>query len=1017
MNTFKRFLGIITLLWIVVATSSAQTTILSNGTGGGRWDSIDTWVGGIVPTLLDSVVVQGTDSVFFNAAVPESCYSLTILNGGIFAVIYPDTFGVKNVFTLEANTKYYNGSPSAKVPGTFYVLDNTSTVIHQTASSVGGGDNLTFGNLVVSAAQGVTAGGDLVINGDLTIRMAGVGNTFRAVSKADSNEVTYRVCTVHGNVYLYQGQWTAVDYGHPNIIGAEWNIDGDVLVKGDPVITNTARLSTFTSAFPVGVATFNIHGNLTIDGGGRLCAGSSSSRGYGTGIINLYKDFSLINGGRTTTNHKGPFALNFVGTGTQTVRLDTNFYFNQEPAFDTIAATSNVVFMTGKSFWSSLDTVGGAGGGAFVVNGSLTMVDSSRLQGTASFTLNSGATLKLASKDGIAMLPDSTHGNIRVTGARTFSPDANYEFNGSVAQKTGAGMATTMNNFSVNNSAGVTLTNSSTVNGIFSITGGDLTTGANTVTLGSVGQLIETAGNTIIGTIQTTRTVSQNVAESFGGLGVTLNAAGNDPGSTSVTRVTGVASSFYSHHSILRYFDIVPTNNSGLNATVDYYYDNSELNSQNASTLSLWNSDDNGTTWLGLDGIVDTTLRRIRSTGVNTLARLTAADASNSLDAVGFTYGVLGAWNMLSLPLNVIDPAKTTIFPTAISNAFSYNNSYVTAASLVPGLGYWLKFGSPQNVEIIGGPITSDTIPLAAGWNMIGSINDSVPVASIIQEPSGCVSSSYYAYNNGYISTSIIAPLQGYWVKANAGGGQLILNSPGLQKNSSTTSNELESFNTITITDKKGISQILYIGAQPTSRFDVTKYEMPPSPPVGILDARFVSQRMVETYPDVISKAIEYAVSIQSAEYPVTVSWKISDATKLFTVVGTDVKQQLKGEGKFVMNTPNSRLRLVVSGDVTTPKQYAMSDNYPNPFNPTTMIDVALPVQSRLSVRIYNTLGEEVAELASGIYGEGFHSFSWSGVNNASIQMGSGVYYYKLDATSLVDAQHYSVVKKMVFMK
>jgi len=302
---------------------------------------------------------------------------------------------------------------------------------------------------------------------------------------------------------------------------------------------------------------------------------------------------------------------------------------------------------------------------------------------------------------------------------------------------------------------------------------------------------------------------------------------------------------------------------------------------------------------------------------------------------------------------------------------------------------------------------------------MIGSLNDSIAVSSIVQEPSGCVASSYYAYSNGYIATSTIAPLHGYWVKANAGGGQIILNSTGLLKNSSTEVNQLESFNTITITDKNGNSQTLFIGAQPNTnaRFDVNKYEMPPSPPSGILDARFISQRMVETYPNVIEKAIDYAMSISSAQYPVTISWKMSDNTKMFTLMGTNVKQQLKGEGKVVISSSTPQLRITVSGEATTPKQYAMSENYPNPFNPSTMIDVALPVQSRVSVRIYNTLGEQVAELASGVFDEGYHSFAWSSVTNAGAQVSSGVYYYKLDAFSVVDGQHFSVVKKMVLMK
>lgn len=80
------------------------------------------------------------------------------------------------------------------------------------------------------------------------------------------------------------------------------------------------------------------------------------------------------------------------------------------------------------------------------------------------------------------------------------------------------------------------------------------------------------------------------------------------------------------------------------------------------------------------------------------------------------------------------------------------------------------------------------------------------------------------------------------------------------------------------------------------------------------------------------------------------------------------------------------------------PKSYALSQSYPNPFNPTTTIRYQLPVESRVSLKIYNLLGQVVDVLAAGIQSGGFKSVEW----NAS-HLASGVYFYQLQAVSVTD--------------
>jgi hypothetical protein len=93
-----------------------------------------------------------------------------------------------------------------------------------------------------------------------------------------------------------------------------------------------------------------------------------------------------------------------------------------------------------------------------------------------------------------------------------------------------------------------------------------------------------------------------------------------------------------------------------------------------------------------------------------------------------------------------------------------------------------------------------------------------------------------------------------------------------------------------------------------------------------------------------------------------------------------------------------------------TPLEFALLQNYPNPFNPTTRIKYDLPSDSRVTIKIYNLLGQEVATLVDGMQEAGYKSVEW----NAS-DFPSGVYIYRLSAEA--EGKSFMDVKKVVLLR
>jgi len=101
----------------------------------------------------------------------------------------------------------------------------------------------------------------------------------------------------------------------------------------------------------------------------------------------------------------------------------------------------------------------------------------------------------------------------------------------------------------------------------------------------------------------------------------------------------------------------------------------------------------------------------------------------------------------------------------------------------------------------------------------------------------------------------------------------------------------------------------------------------------------------------------------------------------------------------------------VVEVEVSVPTVFALEQNYPNPFNPSTTINFSLPVDSKVSLKVFDVLGQEVANLVNGNLVAGLHKVNF----NASA-LNSGVYMYRIEATGN-NGTNFTSVKKMILTK
>ena len=122
--------------------------------------------------------------------------------------------------------------------------------------------------------------------------------------------------------------------------------------------------------------------------------------------------------------------------------------------------------------------------------------------------------------------------------------------------------------------------------------------------------------------------------------------------------------------------------------------------------------------------------------------------------------------------------------------------------------------------------------------------------------------------------------------------------------------------------------------------------------------------------------------------------------------VPVDISYNFVGENNQNLSSGYQKLDIK-----PVPKEFALHDNYPNPFNPVTTINYDLPKEAKVLLIVYDLMGREVARLNDSFMPAGYHSVQWNSRNQYGAQVSAGVYFYHIQAGEFIKTQ------KMILLK
>jgi len=370
----------------------------------------------------------------------------------------------------------------------------------------------------------------------------------------------------------------------------------------------------------------------------------------------------------------------------------------------------------------------------------------------------------------------------------------------------------------------------------------------------------------------------------------------------------------------------------------------------------------------------------------------------------------ISGWNMVSVPTVESSFSATDLFPTSLEGTlYSFSGSYQLVETMTNGQGYWLNLESADDISFNGSLLTSQSLDLALGWNMIGSISSDAS----LQDPNNVtLDGTLYAFNGTYNLTSTLEPGYGYWIATTESGTVSLTPGAAMAASASPSPREMaeqSSLNRVTFESEER-SQTLFFGGELEGDFHPLQRALPPVPPAGSFDVRFADGSWITPEGEVTIRVqgdAPVSVTLNGSANGSAYSSANNAVTFYAGSTELDRVQLLEGES-VALPQGTDRITIGASAEFATeiPDVASLDQNYPNPFNPTTSIRFGIPAKSEVTLDVFNMLGQRVAQLVNSEMNAGYHTIGFD-----ASSLSSGMYIYRLQAGN------FTATKKLMLVK
>lgn len=486
--------------------------------------------GYLTENASSSIVVNGTvtlssgavDQIAAGATFTINSGGIVINNGGTL----PTSAGL---WIVNSGGTFRHNANGGTLPLATW---NTGSICEITGvtTTAPGNLNQSFYNFnwnTISQTAAINLNASLqTITGDLTI--ASTGTSYIQLDQQGNNNSL----AIGGNFNITGGTIYACTNGSTTI-----NLTGNYIQSGGSFSFSKSG----GTAYGNNSTAMNVSGNLTVSGGTlnlSQCDANNASKGIGQ--IYLQGNISLSGSGLITeTSTLSSGQIYFTGTSAQ---------------YYTSSSSSNVTQQIN-----------------FTVNsGAILRMDDQVMTGAGNFSLLSGGSLMIGSANGISTTGSS--GNIQVTGTRSYSTTADYTYNATSSQSVGAGLPATTHNLTVNNPAGLTISDDITVSNLLTFVSGTINTGGEeiNVTNNSITSISgHSSTNYIIGKLR--RSVAGSGSYDFP-IGTSANYELANINLTSATGFTNISASFANSNPIGLPLSGIVINGTTVDNMLDYGY-------------------------------------------------------------------------------------------------------------------------------------------------------------------------------------------------------------------------------------------------------------------------------------------------------------------------------------------------------------------------------------------------------------------------------------------------------------